>query len=559
MMLPTLSPDLTDYLSLAEALARLQTPAAGAPDRDSVLAALLAIWRVIFEREAVTASDDFFLLGGHSLKALQLQVHIRAVLHYELDLRALFDAPTAAELADVISADLSRAAQPEGIVAARSAGGNLGLHLRLAGIDPDLWERCANQLVERHESLRTFVTMVDGLPRLRIAPYEPFALAVIDLSSAPDGEHEAERRLAAASAAPFDLSSGPLYRFGCYRMGPERALVSLTLAPGIGETDLPLALVGEMLSLYGTAPAVPQTGAVQRPIVSIAAALPQKATGADWNEAAQECLVPIRREGSRLPIFLIHGGGGGTMNLIEFARALSPDQPVYGVQAKGYSSQTAPLARVEAMAAYYLEAIRAVQPTGPYALFGYSFGGFPAFEMAQQLHAQGETVRLLGILDTWVTLGGAVLTPAGSGLGLLAGRALLRLRELLTTPLREKPAYLRDRWKRFRFRTGLNQQVRLYQQLEAGGKDIPEGLRQIQVMAELSLRHYQPRPYPGKIVLFQSQEATDEMKARQIKAWTQLAGGGLEVVPVPGTHRSMLHDEKALTLARAAEAYLSST
>ena len=52
------------------------------------------------------------------------------------------------------------------------------------------------------------------------------------------------------------------------------------------------------------------------------------------------------------------------------------------------------------MAAYYLHGVREVQPHGPYCLAGYSFGGFVVFEMAQQLHAAGETVALLGLLDT---------------------------------------------------------------------------------------------------------------------------------------------------------------
>ena len=78
---------------------------------------------------------------------------------------------------------------------------------------------------------------------------------------------------------------------------------------------------------------------------------------------------------------------------------LGPDQPCYGLQAKGVEDGQDPHTRIEDMAAYYIQAMQTVQPTGPYLLGGWSMGGVVAFEMAQQLHAQGQPVALLAILD----------------------------------------------------------------------------------------------------------------------------------------------------------------
>src|ERR1019366_6007180 len=81
------------------------------------------------------------------------------------------------------------------------------------------------------------------------------------------------------------------------------------------------------------------------------------------------------------------------------AQLLGADQPCYGLQARGLEDAQDPHTRIADMAAYYIQALQTVQPTGPYLLGGWSMGGVVTFEMAQQLHAQGQLVALLAILD----------------------------------------------------------------------------------------------------------------------------------------------------------------
>jgi amino acid adenylation domain-containing protein/FkbM family methyltransferase len=110
-------------------------------------------------------------------------------------------------------------------------------------------------------------------------------------------------------------------------------------------------------------------------------------------------LVPIQTSGYKRPFFCIAGGGGNVLYFYHLALHLGSDQPFYALQAVGLDGESEPLTRIEDMAAHYIEAIKSVQPQGPYLLGGHSFGGTVAFETAQQLQKQGDEVALLAILD----------------------------------------------------------------------------------------------------------------------------------------------------------------
>ena len=85
----------------------------------------------------------------------------------------------------------------------------------------------------------------------------------------------------------------------------------------------------------------------------------------------------------------------------DLARHLGADQPFYGLQSAGLDGSRPPHTRVEDMAAHYIKEMRELQPEGPYFIGGRSLGGMVAFEMAQQLKAQGQAIGLLALLDTY--------------------------------------------------------------------------------------------------------------------------------------------------------------
>ena len=111
-------------------------------------------------------------------------------------------------------------------------------------------------------------------------------------------------------------------------------------------------------------------------------------------------LVAIQPEGKRPPLFAVPGVGGNVLVFARLAKLLGDDQPFYGLQARGLDGKEKPFMRVEEMAAHYIEEIRSVQPRGPYFIGGTCTGGLAAYEIAQQLTAQGEEV-LLTIMESW--------------------------------------------------------------------------------------------------------------------------------------------------------------
>lgn len=111
-------------------------------------------------------------------------------------------------------------------------------------------------------------------------------------------------------------------------------------------------------------------------------------------------IVPVQGGGTRLPFFYLHGQlvGGGFYTL-KLAREMGPDQPFYAVQPHRLAGRELPPA-IEEIAASYVEAIRAIQPAGPYLLGGFCLQGIVALEMVRQLEVQGETVDLLALVHT---------------------------------------------------------------------------------------------------------------------------------------------------------------
>jgi pimeloyl-ACP methyl ester carboxylesterase len=124
-----------------------------------------------------------------------------------------------------------------------------------------------------------------------------------------------------------------------------------------------------------------------------------RAAGAGTTLSGFDPVVAIRPQGTKPPLFYVHPMGGNVLCYVPFAKHLPPDQPFYAFQAAGADVGTEPVRGIERIAAGYIEAMRRVQPTGPYHLGGWSFGGFVAFEMARQLHAAGERVGSLVLLD----------------------------------------------------------------------------------------------------------------------------------------------------------------
>ena len=135
---------------------------------------------------------------------------------------------------------------------------------------------------------------------------------------------------------------------------------------------------------------------LEAPTISALAHRIRNKDESDWSP-----LVIIQPGRKSIPLFCIHGAGGNILLYRDLAIQLGPHQTVYGLQSQGMDGVRPILGSIEEMAAVYVKAIRDTYPQGPYLLLGYCMGGTLAFEIAQQLVAQGQQVELVAMLETY--------------------------------------------------------------------------------------------------------------------------------------------------------------
>ncbi|MEU0171620.1 amino acid adenylation domain-containing protein [Streptomyces iakyrus] len=145
-------------------------------------------------------------------------------------------------------------------------------------------------------------------------------------------------------------------------------------------------------------------------------------------------VLSIRSGGTAPAFFFIHPAGGLSWCYLPFARFIPQEHPLYGLQAQGLDGSAEPAVSVADMAAEYVNRIRALQPSGPYYLVGWSFGGTPAHEIAVRLEAEGEEVSLV-LMDAFPPIPGTeAVTPrsdAADGPARLAQRVRAELGPVL--------------------------------------------------------------------------------------------------------------------------------
>ncbi len=125
----------------------------------------------------------------------------------------------------------------------------------------------------------------------------------------------------------------------------------------------------------------------------------------------QRAIVPLERRGTRTPVFAVAGHNGDVFCYRALAQHLGDHQPFFGLEPPGLDGRSEPLTRVEDLAAYFAEQIRAFQPDGQYILAGFCAGGTVAFELARQLLQGGASPAERGVAairDAGVGVPGAV-------------------------------------------------------------------------------------------------------------------------------------------------------
>jgi amino acid adenylation domain-containing protein len=306
-------------------------------------------------------------------------------------------------------------------------------------------------------------------------------------------------------------------------------------------------------------------------VEGLASILGQQADSIPWSP-----LVPIQPAGSKPPFFCVHPIFGVIFPYYQLAYCLGYDQPFYGLQPLGLDGEHPPFTRIEDMAAHYIEALRKVQPEGPYFLGGWSFGGLVAFEMAQQLLSSGHQVALLAILDTLAPVSGNI-PSFGDGFKFLLTTVtryiwsfFLDYFYLVTAPNKHKSNNFTSRFPTFNklLRSLLTNEFWHSILGEAViANVIPQESRQ-QLLNELKIRpilriyqanskaalNYVPQVYPNSITLLRTSSQSSIAHQDLTLGWSKLAEEKVDVHWVGGNHLTMLRKPHVQVLSEQLKA-----
>jgi thioesterase domain-containing protein/acyl carrier protein len=244
-------------------------------------------------------------------------------------------------------------------------------------------------------------------------------------------------------------------------------------------------------------------------------------------------LVPIQPKGTLRPLFWVFPPEA----CFRLAKYLGLDQPLYGLR---YDEEAAKKKNFsvtfEELAHCFIQEMKAVQPEGPYLLAGHSAGGMMAFEMARQLKSNGESIALLGLVDSYLKR----LTPnpqVEKSLGYYFDRALFywekkKLREHLVLKIKE----VKDRY------------ITQIQNRLLRKKVLPVNPAWDAIVR--AAMQYQPRPYSDRITLFSAVERYTWQTQDAESLCKPFAEGGLDVHRVPGDHVTLLQEPNFQVLAK---------
>jgi amino acid adenylation domain-containing protein len=303
------------------------------------------------------------------------------------------------------------------------------------------------------------------------------------------------------------------------------------------------------------------------------------------------CVVGLQTSGTRAPLFFVHPAGGSAFCYVTLARYLGQEQPFYGLQTPGLYDEQALSSDVRELAACYVQAIRAVQPEGPYHLGGWCVGGIIAYEMACQLQQSGEEVALLALLDSAspAPLPASLASDAtlflqfAWDLGRLLGKNIpasykLALLGLLDASLPISGAQTVDKRLAADFIADLLAQLHrpddtptpealgqltldeqlqyLVAQVKASHLDPPQEelvyLRHLALVYRTNVRAiqaYVPQVYPGSIVLFAARDEAADGQSEIAAGWEKLSTGQVHRYRVAGDHYSILKEKHVQVLA----------
>ena len=271
---------------------------------------------------------------------------------------------------------------------------------------------------------------------------------------------------------------------------------------------------------------------------------------------ADSLIIPLRKDGAKLPIFLIHPGGGHLFHYLDLLKALPEDQPVYGLRPPDVDTLRGILS-IDRLAAMYIDEIEKIQSKGPYQLCGMSFGGLVAYEMATKLTRDGKEIAVIALFDTAnpATYHKVHLSELGQfWTSQIVGRYDKYVGRLLRGNFKEVALDIRKS-ARTHARLFFWKMVRSVCVLS--GRPVPKSMHSLlDTFAALNYS-YKPKMFSGRLVLFRANKRPEKLNDDGTLGWSDVVRGGVKVHDVPGGHISMMRTPNVSHLAEQLQNYLA--
>lgn len=288
-----------------------------------------------------------------------------------------------------------------------------------------------------------------------------------------------------------------------------------------GYSLLAVRLIAQIENTMGVK--IPLATLLKAPTIEESAdVLRDKNWSSDWDE-----LIPIQPDGTKPPLYFVHGAGVNILLYQPLAKHLGKDQPLYGLQSRGLRGRELSHTCIDRMANHYIKEIQTIQPEGPYLLGGYYMGGIIAYEMAQQLSAQGHKVPLIILLNTYFNWGKFTNPPYQEKMQFLVQKISFQWRNFRLLD-HEK------RWKFFWEKAKIAEQI-IKNKFTLNGVEATF-VEKINVQAA---NIYEPKKYSGRVVLLSPSTQYSRYKDIQ-EGWLSLISGDIIFREVPAYPGGML-------------------
>ena len=259
--------------------------------------------------------------------------------------------------------------------------------------------------------------------------------------------------------------------------------------------------------------------------------------------------VVLQAAGEGKPLFIFPGINGVPATYADLAVRLGHDRPVFAFHLIGSLNECEPVRQVGRLAQLYAAEIRSAQPRGPYLLFGYSFGGVIAFEVARELLSHSERVALVAMADC--------PAPGYPKLAHPLVRAKVHVQNLQQLSMAERLGYLAERLGNVR---GRFERLLGVKTAAENTDTTPPHIQRVNAALHEAYVNYVPAPLSVD-VLFLTADTPPDWPATvfddPLMGWGSVLRGRISQCGIPGAHLSIFDAQNVPVLVERLQAAIS--